>query len=143
MPPLRISSIIGAPTSRSFPLSSSESKEIGEGSFDSLEEPTSFVGPVSTLGSTSAKLSSQELSEKDRYALRLMRNRLSAERSRNRKRQRMEALEQEVRKRDELVGILKEDLNALLRYVERLEAFCKVLDVPSSELRRPELHYKP
>ncbi|EME28695.1 uncharacterized protein Gasu_39020 [Galdieria sulphuraria] len=148
IPRLQISSILEErkPTGKTVSVSSSDWKEIGEGSFDShsVEEPIASIDPRSMLASSStSKLSSQVLSEKDKHALRLMRNRLSAERSRNRKRQRMQTLEQEVREKEETIGLLREDMNALLRYVERLEAFCKVLDVPSSELTRPELNYKP
>ncbi|GJQ13105.1 hypothetical protein GpartN1_g4896.t1 [Galdieria partita] len=148
IPRLQISSILEEKrlTGKTVSLSSSDWKEIGEGSFDShsLEEPLASVDPRSMLASSStSKLSSQVISEKDKHALRLMRNRLSAERSRNRKRQRMQTLEQEVREKEETIGLLREDLNSLLRYVERLEAFCKVLDIPSSELTRPQLNYKP
>jgi len=130
---------------KSVSPSSSDWREVGEESYEShsLEQPGSSAEPRATLASTSTQKVSHLLSEKDKHALRLMRNRLSAERSRNRKRERMQALEQEVRQRDETIAFLREDLNALLLYVERLEAFCKVLDVPSSELNRPELHYNP
>ncbi|EME31733.1 uncharacterized protein Gasu_11090 [Galdieria sulphuraria] len=85
----------------------------------------------------------KNLSEEERKTLKILRNRLSAEKSRLRQRQRMTEMAKQIQEYEEVLNTIRSEANALLRYVERLEAFCRLTGIPDSELRRPILKFLP
>ncbi|GJD10533.1 hypothetical protein Gasu2_47180 [Galdieria sulphuraria] len=113
------------------------------------EEEEEQSGPSSTNASSSQVLEllqskgKKNLSEEERKTLKILRNRLSAEKSRLRQRQRMTEMAKQIQEYEEVLNTIRSEANALLRYVERLEAFCRLTGIPDSELRRPILKFLP
>lgn len=114
--------------------------------YDNEEEEEEQSGPSSTnISSQILELlqskGRRNLSEEERKTLKILRNRLSAEKSRLRQRQKMTEMAQQISEYDKALTAMQNEGNALLRYVERLEAFCRLTGIPDYELQRPNLKF--
>ncbi|KAK4523773.1 hypothetical protein GAYE_SCF00G1669 [Galdieria yellowstonensis] len=113
------------------------------------EEEEQGSGPSSTNVSSAQLLEllrskgKRNLTEEERKTLKILRNRLSAEKSRQRQRERMAELTKQIHEYEQVLKEIRTEANALLRYVERLEAFCRLTGIPDHELQRPNLRYLP
>ncbi|GJQ08970.1 hypothetical protein GpartN1_g761.t1 [Galdieria partita] len=125
------------------------SKLLGRYEEEEEEEEEAQSGPSSTNVSSSQVLEllqskgKKNLSEEERKTLKILRNRLSAEKSRLRQRQRMAEMARQIQEYEEALNAIRSEANALLRYVERLEAFCRLTGIPDYELQRPTLKFLP